>query len=76
MVAVATPFTEDYDLDLDLLQEDIRFMISHGVKTGQGSLLVGGASEEHPMMNVEERKAVIKAAVEAAQGEIPVLTSI
>ena len=76
MVAVATPFTEDYTLDLDALQDNIRFMIDRGVRTGQGSLLVGGAGGEHPTLNIDERKAVMSAALEAAQGEVPVLSSI
>ena len=76
MVAVATPFTEDFELDLDALRTNIRFMIDGGVTTGQGSLLVGGAGGEHPVLNVEERKAVMSAAVEAANGEAPVLISI
>ena len=41
MVAVATPFTEDFELDLDALRTNIRFMIDGGVTTGQGSLLSG-----------------------------------
>ena len=76
MVAVATPFTEDYTLDLDALQDNIRFMIDRGVRTGQGSLLVGGAGGEHPTLSIDERKAVMSAALEAAQGEVPVLSSI
>ena len=76
MVAVATPFTEDFALDLDALRENIRFMIDRGVRTGQGTLLVGGAGGEHPTLNVEERKAVMDTAVDAAQSEAPVLTSI
>ncbi|MEC9278309.1 MAG: dihydrodipicolinate synthase family protein, partial [Chloroflexota bacterium] len=76
MVAVATPFKEDLSLDLDVLTKNIRFMIDRGVKTGDGTLLVGGAGGEHPAMNVEERMAVMKTAQEAANGETPVLTSI
>ena len=76
MVAVATPFKEDNSLDLDALQENVRYMIDHGVRTGQGSLLVAAAGGEHPTMNAEERKAAMGAAVEAAQGEVPVLASI
>ena len=59
MVAVATPFTEDYALDLEALHDNIRFMIDRGVRTGQGSLLVGGAGGEHPTLNIEERKLVM-----------------
>ncbi len=76
MAAVATPFTEDLVLDLDSLQQNVRFMIDHGVKTGQGALLVAAAAGEHPVLNVEERKAAMEAAVEAAAGEVPVLSSI
>ena len=76
MVAVATPFNEDYSLDLDALQTNIRYMVENGVHTGQGSLLVGGAGGEHPTMNLDERKAVMTAAMEAANGEAPVLTSV
>ena len=36
VVAVATPFKEDYSLDLDALQENVRYMIDNGVRTGQG----------------------------------------
>ena len=76
MVAMATPFTEDFALDLDSLQQNIHFMIDHGVTTGQGSLLVAAAAGEHPVLNIEERKAAMEAAVEAAAGRVPVLTSI
>jgi len=76
MVAVATPFKEDLSLDLDALRQNVRFMVQRGVTTGSGSLLVGGAGGEHPVLNVEERKAVMDAALDAAEGQVPVLTSI
>ena len=76
MVAVATPFKEDFSLDLDSLTNNIRFMVEKGVVTGNGTLLVGGAGGEHPTMNADERKFVMAAAVEAANGQVPVLTSI
>ena len=76
MVAVATPFKEDLSLDLDALTENIRFMVDAGVVTGKGTLLVGGAGGEHPAMNLEERKTVMTTSVEAANGEVPVLSSV
>ena len=76
MVAVPTPYKEDFSLDIDALQSNVRMMIERGVDTGNGTLLIGGAGGEHPLMNVDERKQVMSAAVEAAQGEAPVLTSI
>lgn len=76
MVAVPTPFKEDFSLDLDTVKENIRFMIEGGVVNGQGALLVGAAGGEFPTMSVEERKAVMTASVEAAAGRVPILTTI
>ena len=76
VVAVATPFKEDFSLDLSALQDNIRFMIEGGVTTGDGALLVGAAGGEFPTLNVDERKAVMTASIEAAQGRVPVMTSI
>ena len=58
------------------LRHNLRFTIEHGVTTGNGSLLVGGAAGEHPLLSVDERKAVMEAAVDAVQGDAPVITSI
>ena len=76
MVVVTTPFKEDLSLDLEVLKKNIRFMIDRGVKTGNDTLLVVGEGGEYPGMNVEERMAVMTTAHEAANGEVPVLTSI
>ena len=48
MVSVATPFTDDYELDLGALRENIRFMIDRGLKAGRGVLLVAAAGGEFP----------------------------
>ena len=76
MVAVATPFHEDFALNLEGLADNIRLMTDRGVVTGAGSLLVGGAGGEHPVLNIGERKDVMTAALEAAAGRAPVLASI
>ena len=76
VVAVATPFKEDFSLDLAALQENIHFMIAGGVKTGDGVLLVGAAGGEFASLSLEERKAVMDASVEAAQGPVPIMASI
>ncbi|MCH2304793.1 MAG: dihydrodipicolinate synthase family protein [Dehalococcoidia bacterium] len=76
MVAVATPFKEDFSLDLDAYRDNLEFMIKGGVVTGNGSLLVAGAGGEHPALNVEERKELWSVALEVANGRVPVLSSI
>ena len=76
VVAVATPFKEDFSLDLAALQDNIRFTIDGGVGTGDGVLLVGAAGGEFPSLNADERKAIMDASIEAAQGQVPIMTSI
>ena len=76
LIPMATPFTEDFDLDLEAFSYNVNFTIEHGVKTGNGALLVGGAAGEHPLLNIEERKTIMTSAVEAANNRVPVLTSV
>jgi dihydrodipicolinate synthase/N-acetylneuraminate lyase len=76
MVSVATPMTDDDQLDLDTLCENIQFMLDHGIRHGRGVLLVGAAGGEFPMLTMEERKHVVRASVEAADGQVPVVPSI
>ena len=40
MVAVATPFHEDYSLNLDALSENIRLMTSRGKVDARGRILI------------------------------------
>ena len=76
MIPMATPFTEDFQLDLEAFSYNVNFTIEHGVKTGNGALLVGGAAGEHPLLNIEERKTILTTAVEAANNRVPILTSV
>ena len=67
VVAVPTPFHDDFSLDLDALRENIEIMIERGVRTGDGVLLVAGAGGEFPTLTHDERVAVMRASVEAAR---------
>ena len=76
VVAVATPFADDFGLDLGGLARNVEFMVAGGMTRGQGVLLVGGAAGEFPALNRVERIAVMKASVDAAAGRVPVMTSV
>ena len=76
MVAVATPFNDDFSIDYKAFESNLKFMTSKGLKNGNSTLLIGGAGGEHPVLNVEERIKLMKVAVESVDGKIPVLTSI
>lgn len=76
VVAVATPFRDDFSLDLDGLRANVETMVERGIRTGDGVLLVGGAAGEFPTLSIQERRAVMDASVAAAGGRVPVMTSI
>ena len=76
VVAVATPFREDFSLDLPGLAANVAAMVDRGIRTGDGVLLVAGAAGEFPAMSTQERKAVVRASVRAAAGRVPIITSI
>tara|TARA_A100001037_G_scaffold206452_1_gene184768 strand:- start:4386 stop:5288 length:903 start_codon:yes stop_codon:yes gene_type:complete len=76
MIPMATPFTEDFQLDLAAFSDNINFTIRHGITTGNGALLVGGAAGEHPLLNCEERKTIMSVAAEVANNRVPILTSV
>src|SRR3977135_3434131 len=76
VVAVPTPFHDDFSLDLDSLRHNIEIIIERGVRTGDGVLLVAGAGGEFPTLTHDERVAVMRASVEAAAGRAPTVTSI
>ena len=76
LVAVPTPFRDDFGLDLDGLRANIDAMVVRGVRAGDGVLLVAGAAGEFPALSRDERVAVMTASVEAADGRVPVMTSV
>jgi 4-hydroxy-tetrahydrodipicolinate synthase len=75
-VIVLTPFTSDYELDLDRLKENIRFLIKSGIVNGNGFLTVTGACGEAPYLTVDEQKQVVKAATEAAGDKVPIFVGV
>jgi len=73
VVPVITPFKSDFELDLEVLRENVQFLLDGGMRMGRGVLLAGGAGGEAPMLTVEERKEVAKTVVDRANGKIVVI---
>ncbi|AEM77859.1 4-hydroxy-tetrahydrodipicolinate synthase [Thermoanaerobacter wiegelii] len=67
--ALVTPMTKDYKLDLKGLCELIDFQI----KSGSDSIIVGGSTGEYNLLTEDERREIIRVAVEYAAGRIPVI---
>ncbi|MBA46454.1 MAG: hypothetical protein CL893_00020 [Dehalococcoidia bacterium] len=76
MVAVATPFKDDFSVDYKAFESNLNFMINRGLTNGNSTLLIGGAGGEHPALNVDERIELMKIAVDTADNQVPILTSI
>ncbi len=74
-VTIPTMFHDDdgFSLNLDAMQQHVRFLLDGGMRTGTGVLLAGGAAGDFSTMTFDERVAITEAVVEAADGRIPVI---
>lgn len=67
--ALVTPFTEDGEVDFEELRKLIEFQILEGVD----SLIICGTTGESATMSTEEKKEVIKFAVQIARRRVPII---
>jgi dihydrodipicolinate synthase/N-acetylneuraminate lyase len=64
---------EDLAVDLPAMRRHVRFLIEGGVETGTGVLLAGGGAGDFSTLTFDERVRVAEAAVEEANGRVPVV---
>ena len=76
MMPIITCFKDDLSLDIETIQDNVRFLVEGGIVTGKGVMLAVGAGGDFPMMSVHERKQTAQAIVEAADGKAPVLIGV
>lgn len=67
--ALVTPFTEEGEIDFEELRKLIEFQILEGVD----SLIICGTTGESATMSFEEKKEVIKFAVQIARRRVPII---
>lgn len=67
--ALITPFTEDGEIDFEELRKLIDFQILEGID----SLIICGTTGEASTMSMEEKKSVIKFAVQIARKRVPII---
>lgn len=72
IVPLVTPFSEDYELDLD----GLRGNVASYLRTGVTGLMCLATTGEAQSLNLEERKRVTETVIEAASGQLPVLVGI
>jgi 4-hydroxy-tetrahydrodipicolinate synthase len=75
MIPLVTHYNRDLTLDLGAYKEYVQYLITHGVQTGQGCLLVAGAGGDFPMLTVPERITLARTAMEITGGRTPIVFS-
>lgn len=63
-----TPFTASGDVDVDLLAQHV----ARGVEAGPGGVFIGCGTGEFHALEPEEMRTVVRTAVDAAAGRVPV----
>lgn len=69
--AIVTPLTQDKSVDFDALNKLVRFQLDSGAS---GVVPIGGTGE-YPAFSRAERRAIVEACVEAAEGK-PVIPGV
>ena len=64
-----TPFKEDGSIDEEKLRDNVRYLIEGGASV----IVVNGSCGECYAMSIEEQKQVIRAVVDEANGQVPVV---
>ena len=67
MIPVITNLNADLTVDHGAIHENVRYVVDRGIVSGSGVLLAVGAGGDFPMLSLDERKAVCKTIVEAAE---------
>lgn len=69
-----TPFKANYELDLDGLKSNVRYLVKNGFgENDTGVFLVAGAGGEFQVLSTEERKKVAEAVQQETRGRVPAI---
>lgn len=68
-VAIVTPMKDNYEVNYDVLEENINYQIDNGTD----AIIIAGTTGESSTLSEEEHKQVVRAAVEFTKHRIPVI---
>ena len=72
-VTVPTLFHDgDLSLNLSGIERHVEFLLSGGIREGNGILLAGGAAGDFSTMTIAERLQVAETVIGAAAGKLPI----
>jgi len=69
-------FNSDLSLNTDFLKENIRFAHQGGLRRGRGFLICPSGTGEFQSLTYQEHVAMVEAAVEATEGDLPVMAGM
>ena len=72
-VILVTPFNEEGNPHIDGIRQLTRCLVDRGIREGTGVLVTLGSMSECFSVDLEERKEIIRAVVEEAGGQVPVV---
>lgn len=74
--AVATPFDDDYEVDLGRMYDLAQWWAASGLVKGNGIIKVAAAAGEGPMLDTDEWSALLRTVVRAVDGKSTVMCGL
>ena len=74
--AVATPFDENYEVDLGKMYDLTQWWVANGLTKGNGIIKVAAAAGEGPMLDDPEWAALLRTTVQASDGKATVMCGL
>ncbi len=74
--AVATPFDDDYEVDLGKMYDMAQWWVESGLTKGNGIIKVAAAAGEGPMLDDNELASLLRTVVQAADGKATVMCGL
>jgi dihydrodipicolinate synthase/N-acetylneuraminate lyase len=75
-VLVMAPFRQDLSLDLEALRRNVRYLADKGLTKGRGFVIVPCGTGEYVTLSKEEHRQMVEVAVQATDGELPVVAGV
>lgn len=75
-VIMMAPFKDNFELDIEALQDNIQFIMDRGITNGQGHIICPCGTGEYVTLSHEEHKTIVKAAVEVTGDKIAVVAGV
>ena len=73
---VMAPFHEDLSLNLKALRQNVRYMYDAGMRRGRGFIICPCGTGEYVTLSKEEHRQMVEVAVQATDGELPVVAGV